>query len=566
MRFTNGLRLSMAFMATACFGCASLNQEVQTTPQFIADQAEISLIWKNATIYFLMTDRFANGDVENDAAYNRKKDGDPLRSFEGGDIKGIIEKLEAGYFRDLNVTAIWTTPVIEQIRQPFEEYGRSYAFHGYWPRDWTGVDAAYGSEADFARMVELAHEQGIRILVDVIVNHAGPPINNIDPAWPETWVRTSPPCDYETFETTATCLIVPALQDVLTESVSPVELPEFLLKKWEAEGRLEQELEELDAFFERTNYPRAPKYYLIKWNTDWVRDYGIDGFRIDTAKHVDPDVWADLKNEAQYAFLEWKTNHPDKKLDDENFYMVGEVFNFGVDGFQNTVAGTRKYDFGNQQVDFFDFGFDALINMGFATHAKQDMPELFRQYAAEMQGPFKGVGMLNYISSHDDMEPLDPERENSFENAIKLMLAPGGTQIFYGDELDRLLTDENAIGDAVLRTPMNWDAVDTPEGKASLEHWQKLAKFRKLHPSIGAGHHTELSREPYVFKRELNHKGLTERVYIGYSKQGTFQEIPADASLTNGDLLRDSYNNDTCVVKNMKVVCPSPRRLALLAE
>ncbi|MBY0448747.1 MAG: hypothetical protein K2P95_08650, partial [Hyphomonadaceae bacterium] len=117
-----------------------------------APAAPTDLLWRNATVYFLMTDRFHNGDPANDAAYGRKKDGDRLRSFEGGDLRGVIQKLEEGYFRDLGVTAIWTTPVIEQVHQPFTEFGRTYAYHGYWPRDWTAVDAAFGTEADFAEM------------------------------------------------------------------------------------------------------------------------------------------------------------------------------------------------------------------------------------------------------------------------------------------------------------------------------------------------------------------------------------------------------------------------------
>ena len=310
-----------------------------------------------------MTDRFSNGDPGNDTAYGRQPDGSPLRSFMGGDLQGVIDKIESGYFSDLGVTAIWTTPVIEQVQAPFEEYGRSYAYHGYWPRDWTRVDQAFGDEADFARMVDAAHAKGIRIIVDVILNHAGAPTGQ-DPVWPEDWVRTEPPCDYKSYATTATCLIVPALQDIRTESEEPVELPDFLVAKWEREGRLDEELRELDAFFERTGYPRAPKYYVIKWLTDWVRDYGVDAFRADTVKHVDPEAWAALKVEGEIALAEWKAAHPDQVLDDQAFYMVGEVFNFGVGGFQQAVEGERSYDYYDRKVDFYRSWFRCVDQYG----------------------------------------------------------------------------------------------------------------------------------------------------------------------------------------------------------
>ena len=121
--------------------------------------------------------------------------------------------------------------------------------------------------------------------------------------------------------------------------MSEVELPSFLLEKWRAEGRLQQELDELDAFFERTGHPRAPRYYIIKWLTDWVRDYGIDGFRVDTAKHVEAGVWQDLRDEANVALAEWRQENPDRLPDDLPFYMVGEVMNWGMLGFQAAVDG-----------------------------------------------------------------------------------------------------------------------------------------------------------------------------------------------------------------------------------
>lgn len=559
------VRLACAAAMAALFlgGCSTIQGEPEAvSPKTTADRTT-DPFWRNATVYFLMTDRFANGDPDNDNAYGRAKDGDTLRSFLGGDLPGVIEKLESGYFTDLGVTAIWTTPVIEQIHQPFQEWGRSYAFHGYWPRDWTTVDEAYGTEDDLARMIDIAHAQGIRVIVDVIINHAGPPIDEIDPAWPEEWVRTEPSCDWQSFGGVATCLIVPALQDIRTESEEPVALPDHLLAKWRAEGRLEQELAELDAFFERTGHPRAPKYYIIKWLTDWVREYGVDGFRVDTAKHVEPAVWRVLKAEADLALAEWKAANPDKALDDREFYMVGEVFNWGVAGFQNAVAGTRDYSFGDRDVDFFDYHFDALINMGFATHARLPASDLFQFYADQLGGPLKGVSVLNYISSHDDQAPLDPDREASYENAVKLLLAPGAAQIFYGDELDRSLTVPGATGDATLRSFMNWDALETSEGQAILAHWRVLAQFRRNHPAVGAGVHRELSWSPYVFSRTLNEDGTTDAVLIALGEE-PFTSIDVHTMFPNGARLRDAYHGDESLVADGRVAFASPRTIALL--
>lgn len=529
----------------------SANQAAGGTPTF----------WQNANVYFLMTDRFANGDRGNDAAYGRVRDGDPFRSFEGGDLRGVIQKLDEGYFRELGVDAIWTTPIIEQVHQPYQEYGRSYAFHGYWPRDWTTVDQAFGNEADFAEMVQKAHAQDIRVIVDVIINHAGPPIGGVDPAWPAEWVRTEPACDYASYAGTATCLIVPALQDIRTESDEAVALPPFLVEKWREEGRLEREMAELDAFFERTGHPRAPRYYFIKWLTDWVREYGVDGFRVDTAKHVDPQVWAELKAEAEVALAEWRARNPAARSDEQDFYMVGEVFNFGLANFEKAVG--PAYNYGDQQVDFFQHDFDALINMGFPTHARSSIADLFSRYAAEFSGPFAGHGMLNYISSHDDMNPLDPERTDPFENAVKLMLAPGGVQIYYGDEISRPLVAEGTSGDARLRTPMDWTVLATPEGAGILAHWRKLGQFRARHAAVGAGRHIELSRAPFVFARVLDEEGRSDRIVAAHSSDGPFNDVPSGGVFAEGTTVRDAYSEDMCQVIRGRIVCPTDRMLAL---
>lgn len=545
-----------------CLGMLVAGLMLAGTP--VSQAAETDPLWGNATIYFLMTDRFENGDPSNDAAYGRVRDGDPLRSFEGGDLAGVIDKLEDGYFRDLGVTAIWTTPLIEQVRQPQEEYGRSYAFHGYWPKDWTTVDQAFGTEADFSEMVRIAHAQDIRIIVDVIVNHVGPPTGKDDPAWPEDWVRTAPPCDFESFAGTATCLIAAGLPDIRTDSDAEVSLPPYLVEKWRAEGRLNREVAELDAFFARTGHPRAPQYYMIKWLTDWVREYGVDGFRADTVKHVDPQVWAALGTEARLAYADWKARHPRALSDDHDFYIVGEVFNFGLDDFERAID--RDYAYSDRKVDFFDYGFDALVNMGFVSHARLQMPELFAVYASEFEGPFQGRSMLNYISSHDDPAPLDPERQNAFENAIKLMLAPGAAQIYYGDELSRPLIAPGATGDARLRTPMNWEALDTTDGQAILEHWQRLGRFRASHPAVGVGRHVELSRSPYVFARQHDLAERTDVVVVAYSGSEPFSRTPAGGLFANGTNIRDAYSGDICRVQEDEIVCSGDRTLALFEQ
>lgn len=518
--------------------------------------------WRNATIYFLMTDRFANGDLSNDQAVGRKPDADKFRGFEGGDIQGVINKINSGYFSDLGVDAIWTTPLIENVHGHVgeNEWGKTYAYHGYWPLDWTAIDPNLGTEAKFAEMVSAAHAKGIRVLADVIINHAGAP-TAIDPTWPTDWVRSGPSCDYKSFAGSTSCLLSFTLQDIRTESDGEVKLPPFLLEKWRSEGRLQQEQTELDQFFTRTRLPRAPKYYIVKWLTDWVREYGIDGFRVDTAKHTDPEVWLVLKREAEAALAEWRAANSKRLSPDRPFYMVGEVFNYGVASFENAAADGLAYDYGDRAVNFYEYGFDALINMGFATHAKKSEASLFALYNRELQGRFNGKGILNYISSHDDMKPFDPTRRQAFVAANKLMLAPGAVQIYYGDELSRSLVVPGTKGDATLRSNMDWD-VKSKTGGAILLHWQKLGRFRQAHMALGAGVHQQLQAKPLVFARVLPE----DQVVVALDLDKAKNEVPIGDLFVEGETLIDAYSGERVVVKNGVVKLSGKRLVALLAK
>jgi alpha-amylase len=302
-------------------------EEVSTTEKSSPENQETPFVWEGANLYFLLTDRFNNGDPTNDVNFDRNKNTAKLRGFEGGDIKGVIQKIEEGYFTELGVNAIWMTPIVEQIHGGTDEgTGKTYGFHGYWAKDWTNLDPNFGTKDDLKKLVEVAHAKGIRIVLDAVANHTGP-VTEKDPVWPDDWVRTGPTCEFNNYENTVTCTLVKNLPDIRTEDNNNVELPPQLVEKWKAEGRFETEMAELDAFFQRTGYPRAPRFYIIKWLTDYITEFGIDGYRADTVKHIEEHVWQEFKVECDYAFSQWKKNNPEKVLDNNAFYLVGEVYN-----------------------------------------------------------------------------------------------------------------------------------------------------------------------------------------------------------------------------------------------
>ena len=515
-------------------------------------------VWEGANLYFLLTDRFNNGDSSNDTNYNRNKETGKLRGFMGGDVKGITQKIEEGYFDQLGINAIWMTPLVEQIHDGTDEgTGFSYGFHGYWTKDWTALDPNFGTAEEVKNMVEKAHQHGIRIVFDGVINHTGP-VTPQDALWPENWVRTSPACDYKNYKNTTACTLVANLPDILTESEQNVELPAALVEKWKKEGRYKQEVKELDAFFARTGYPRAPKYYIIKWLTDYITEYGIDGYRADTTKHLEEGVWGEFKKQCDYAFTSWKQNNPGKVLDNTAFYTTGEVSGYNI-------SGGLYYDFGDKKVNYFANGFNSLINFEFKNEAKKDYESLFSYYSNTLQNDLKGFGVLNYVSSHDDSTPFDGKREKTFESATKLLLTPGTAQVYYGDESGRNLVIEGTKGDATLRSFMNWEDIkNNPTTQKTLAHWQKLGQFRKNHPAVGAGVHQKISASPYVFSRTYSKENYSDQVVVGLDLTKGKKTISTGTIFQNGATVIDAYSGKEAVVTNGKVTVDSEYDLVLL--
>jgi alpha-amylase len=262
-----------------------------------------------------------------------------------------------------------------------------------------------------------------------------------------------------------------------------------------------------------TEIPGATvRQYLVKWQTDWVRQFGFDGFRCDTAANVELASWQSLKNSGAEALAAWKAANPTKKIDDAPFWMTGEVYGHGV-----------------QKDGFYSSGFDSLINFSFQPWLRDlftakgsiaagsgELETLYARYAS-LVSTDSSFDILSYVSSHDtrlffgDIVGYDPNAQRQAGTA--LLLAPGGVQIFYGDESGRRLGPA-PVGDATpgVRSDMNWTSTDA----TILAHWQKLGNFRKRHAAVGAGAHQQLASPTgtYAFSRKLDQAGVQDAVVV----------------------------------------------------
>ncbi|MBP6411261.1 MAG: hypothetical protein KA313_09195, partial [Pseudarcicella sp.] len=330
---------------------------------FLSKTVAQTFSWDNSTVYFLLIDRFNDGNTTNNNNYGRSSD--PVGGFMGGDIAGITAKINANYFNDLGVDALWISSPYEQMHSFVPGYSdpafqKHFAYHGYWPLDWSKMDKNYGTKNEFQTMVDAAHSHGLRVVMDIVMNHFayenagdmaefnyGNPNNvndNTDQRWcnwwGQGWVRKSTdagltiPCA-SPFGGAPLQITGFGLPDIKTESTETPGLPPILINKWSKEGTLQSEQNSLNTFFTNKNLAATPRNHIVKWLTDWVREYGIDGFRIDTYKHVEPEAWGVLNTQAAQALNEWKIANPTKKLDNTPFWSVGEDYGAGF-GRDNT--------------------------------------------------------------------------------------------------------------------------------------------------------------------------------------------------------------------------------------
>lgn len=512
--------------------------------------------WDNATVYFAVTDRFFDGNTNNNVNYGRQSD--LVGGFHGGDLAGMTQKISEGYFDSLGVDALWITPPIEQIHGHVPGWGMvpefqlHYGYHGYYALDWTEIDANMGTADDFRIMIDTAHAHGIRVIMDVVMNHAGydTPEDMIEFGWSDCnnwwssqWIRKDDinyctPCGGGDLQS---CLA--GLPDIVTEATANVSLPPVLLTKWDATKEA-QEIAELNTFFTNTGLPRTPVNHIIKWLTDWVREYGIDAFRLDTYKHIELEHWGKLKTQANLALAEWKAAHPDKALDDKPFWMVGENYGSGITRWSDAI------DIGKT---------DALINFTYQGQAGNfsSLESIYSSYAS-VANPDPTWNFLSYISSHDTQLS---DRNDLINAGTTFLMLPGAVQIYYGDETKRL--PGVGPGDQPTRSDMNWSSID----QNVLTHWQKLGKFRRNHPSIGGGAHSMIQGTPYIFKRSLSSIDAQDDVIIVMNATGNVTiNVSSIPSWVDGTLLINAYDGQSGTVSNGMVTFNSGANGVILIE
>ncbi len=437
--------------------------------------------------YFVMGDRFANGDTSNDEGGltgDRNVTGfDPTSKafYNGGDLKGLASQLE--YIEGLGTDAIWLTPIFKNKAVQLED-GPSAGYHGYWITDFTQVDPHLGTNADLADLVEAAHARGIKVFFDIITNHTADVIGYDEGARTAYVTKDASPyrtADGDVFDdrdyagTNRWPTLDPASSFPYTPVLEPGEedlkVPAWLndLTLYHNRGNTTFTGEDsqygdffgLDDLF--TENPRV-LHGMERIYKTWVKDFKIDGFRIDTMKHVDDEFWQSFgPGLVKYAHRQGK----------KDFFMFGEV---ALDGSaESSKAFTSHYTTHDKMQAVLDFPFqDAARTFASRSGSNADLVDFFvnddwytdRNSNAYSLPTFLGnhdMGRFGYFLKTDNPGADDAELVARDKLAHELMyLSRGNPVVYYGDEQGFT----GSGGDQVARQTMFPSLVsDWPDGQ-----------------------------------------------------------------------------------------------------
>ncbi|GAA3798953.1 alpha-amylase family glycosyl hydrolase [Qipengyuania pelagi] len=449
---------------------------------------------EDEVIYFVLPDRFANGDSTNDLGgypEDRLVSGfDPTHKgfYHGGDLKGLTEKLD--YIQGMGVTAIWFAPIFKNKPvqgDPGNPGSFSAGYHGYWVTDFTQVDPHFGTNEEFEAFVDAAHARGMKVYMDIIANHTadvirfaeneyeyrskgdypystrggpgGAPINEgFDPKNPsaENWARLTDP-NY-------------AYTPMVPEAERDVKVPAWLNDPiyyhnrgdsfWVGESSVYGDFVGLDDLF--TEHPRVVSG-MIDIFGDWIDRYGIDGFRIDTAKHVNPEFWQ--------AFVPAMLERAEAK-GIPNFHIFGEI------AYQTPDAVTAARVMAEAQLPYaLDMGFAKAAQLvASGKEAPQVMADFLVQDVIYPGGAKTATGLPTFLGNHDfgrfpmflreyaETEDRDELLARTRLGHAMMFALRGVPTVYYGDE-QGFISDGN---DQLAREDMFESRVDAYNDNALL--------------------------------------------------------------------------------------------------
>ena len=450
--------------------------------------------WDEAVVYFMVTDRFFDGNESNNTASGADTYGKTPGLYHGGDFAGVTAKLD--YLQDLGVNTVWITPIVKNIAgvtvtdEGKEDVPYNAAYHGYWASDFTKLNPTLGTTEEFETMISEAHKRGMRIMVDIVVNHAG----------------------YGTESTFAGM--------IRDKSIS-----EGDIKSWQSN---------MPDFATENADVRAK---LVEWQTSWMRDYGVDYFRVDTVKHVDSTTWAALKN----STTEVKPS----------FKMIGEYFGAGYASNGSTLGTGQMdadldFDFNDQATSFVSGNISSVEKFLSARNSALNNAYMTGQFlSSHDEDGFKAALMKGKGYTEDQATSA------ALVAATLQLTAKGIPVIYYGEEVG--LSGLNNYPYQTNRYDMDFSLAT--KDNVTYQHYKNLLRIRNAYTDVFArGSRTVVagSDEECYDVVSRSYGGTT--LYVGMNIKDTVKEVKVPVSLAAGTEVKDLYSGATYTVGSDKTV------------
>ncbi|MFV8829696.1 alpha-amylase family glycosyl hydrolase [Alkalihalobacterium sp. APHAB7] len=470
---------------------------------------EADFDWDEARIYFLLTDRFFDGDPSNNDPYGIGYNTEQRGTYQGGDFKGITSRLD--YLYDLGINTIWISPIVENIKydvrheHPDTPY---YGYHGYWASHFEELNPHFGTMDDFHELIDEAHDRGMKIMIDVVLNHTGYGLKEADAVY----------------------------EDEIPFFPTAEERDRFAgMLRDGGTGTVRGELAGLPDFL--TEDPTV-REQVIQWQVDWIEKSRtpngntIDYFRVDTVKHVEDTTWLAFKNELTRIMPEFK--------------LIGESWGAGPNddhGYLNTGMMDSLLDF--------DFKNEAR---NFANGQLENVQQNLEVRNAQLSN---AATLGQFLGSHDEAGFLELVRHDIGKLKVGAALqitAKGQPVIYYGEELGLSGLDNYPYYDN--RYDMAWEGLEDNE---VLAHYKKLLNIRKDHSEVfSKGTRAQVAGSDeegfIIFERSYDDRSIL----VGLNTNDEVSEISFEAPF-EGNVM-DLYSNEVYEVFGNEVTVQLPSR------
>ena len=447
--------------------------------------------WQDAIIYSLMVDRFKNGNRSNDAPIINAKLADRA-NFNGGDLQGLIEKLDDRYFNELGVNTLWILPIVKNTDKAFLETPPPHrmfsGYHGYWPVSGREVDPHYGNNDDVHTMVAVAHEHDIRLLMDYISNHVHQehPYYQNHPEWFGQYDLEDGRKNLRLFD-------------------------EYRLSTW------------FESYLPSFDYPNAPEAIdtMVADAIWWLKNYKIDGFRHDAVKHVPNIFWRALTQKIR------------KEFPDQDVFQIGETFGDHslIHSYVNNGQLSAQFNFNLYWPARYAFAMDNESFSGLAeemervidiygqNHLMANVMDSHDQprYPAYLEHDLDWGDNAQEVGWHKDIQVDDPLTYEKIKMYMSyLMTIPGPPVIYYGNEIGM-----TGAADPDNRRPMQWE-IDQYQ-KELRTYVSSLTALRKEHSALRYGDYITIRADKAVYS--YLRSDFNERILVVIFRKNFNEEI-----------------------------------------